>query len=323
MKQLFLLLAFLIGAGLFLTASDRDGAKENLRQVNWGVYEMLTRRYSWEDRLDQAEADFGVKPQYVLFFRDLNPGRPFPTERVENAHARAMTPVISLELSRWGRGNDQGYLAEVAKGEFDKLLKQWAEDAKACGLPVILRFGFEMNGDWFPWGSQPKLFVTAWRRSYNVFKQAGCENIQWMFSPNVLWDKRTAKNDLYNYYPGDAFVDIVGIDGYNFGDNHDKWHKWQSYEEVFEKTIRACQKFNKPIFISEIGCADDRRKPAWLKDFLEKVSKDDRLEGFIYFNHNNPRKEEPNWRVDSDPETLKIFRDWAKANELGQVSSGK
>lgn len=317
MKNLIFAACLVMPLSEILFAS-RDAGDTGDRYVEWGVYEMLTRRYSWEDRLDQAEKDFGTNPQYVLFFRDLNTGRGFPTERIENAHDRGMTPVISLEISRWGRGNDTGFLQEVANGKFDEFFRQWAIDAKQCDLPVILRFGFEMNGDWFPWGSQPELFVKAWKRSHDIFKKVGCENIQWMFSPNVLWDKRTAKSDLYNYYPGEGYVDLIGIDGYNFGDHHDKWHKWQSYEEVFEKTIRACMKFNKPVYISEIGCADDRRKAVWIKDFLSKVSQDDRIEGFIYFNHYNPRKGEPNWRIDSDPLTLKLFRDWAVENSANK-----
>ncbi len=157
----------------------------------------------------------------------------------------------------------------------------------------------------------------AWKRTHDIFREVGCYNVKWMFSPNVLWDKRTAKDDLYNYYPGAQYADTIGIDGYNFGYHHDKWHKWhkwQSYEQVFEKTIRACTKFNQPIWISEVGCADDRRKPVWIKDFLTKVSQDDRIEGFIYFNHYNPRKSELNWRFDSDSLTLKVFRDWAEDN---------
>lgn len=318
MKHLLFSVFALLVSFTFLCAGDEPGEGTSERKVEWGIYEMLTRRYTWEDRLDHAIRDFGGNPQYVLFFRDLNRSRTFPTERVENAHSRGMTPVISLEISQWGRGEDTGYLEEVAKGEFDDFFRKWAEDAKACGLPVILRFGFEMNGDWFPWGSQPKTFILAWRRTHNIFKQVGCDNVEWMFSPNVLWDKRTEKKDFYNYYPGAAYVDLIGLDGYNFGDHHDKWHEWQTYEEVFERTIRASMKFNKPVYISEIGCADDSRKAAWIQDFLEKVSKDDRIEGFIYFNHFNPRKGEPNWRFDSDPETLQIFRDWVKANQVNE-----
>lgn len=284
---------------------------------------MLTRRYSWEERLDQAIKDFGVVPRYVLFFRDLNPHRGFPMDPVAHAHARNMTPVISLELSQWGRGHDKGCLKEVADGEFDDLLRQWAREAQACNLPVILRFGFEMNGNWFPWGSQPETFVVAWRRAYAIFKAEGCETVKWMFSPNVLWDKRTEKNDLDTYYPGADYVDLLGLDGYNFGDHHDKWHQWQGYEEVFERTIRACLKFNKPIYISEIGCADGPEKAAWIEDFLNKISRDERLEGFIYFNHHNPRKKEPNWRLDSDANSFKVFRDWALANEAGRLRSIK
>ena len=114
-------------------------------------------------------------------------------------------------------------------------------------------------------------------------------------------------------------MDLVGLDGYNFGDHHDEYHEWQSYKEVFERSIRACLKFKKPMYISEIGCADDPRKAAWIEDFLSEVSQDERIDGFIYFNHHNPRKREPNWRLDSDSKSLEIFRDWAVENETRKM----
>ena len=38
---------------------------------------------------------------------------------------------------------------------------------------------------------------------------------------------------MHRYYPGDAYVEWIGVDGYNFGDDHDQWHKWSSFEAVF------------------------------------------------------------------------------------------
>jgi len=314
-------LGALFAAGaLMLCLGGLRIAAENSKEheTKWGVYEMLTWHHAWEESLDQTLAVLGGGPDYVLFFRDLSPRRGFPRRQVERAKARGMTAIVSLELSEWGRESDGNYLERVARGEFDDFFRRWASEARDCGQRVVLRFGFEMNGDWFPWGSQPEAFIAAWRRCHDLFEELEADTVEWMFSPNVLWQGRNEEDDLYRYYPGDDYVDLVGLDGYNFGDKHSRWHSWQRYEEVFERTIRACAKFDKPLYLSEIGCADDPRKAEWMRDFLRRVSRDSRVEGFIYFNHNNPRKGEPNWRLDSDSETLEVFKKWAQ-----QVASSK
>lgn len=176
---------------------------------------------------------------------------------------------------------------------------------------MIFRFGFEMNGDWFSWGHKPEPFKNAWRRIHHLFRQADASNVMWMFSPNVAPAYGNELQNPLTYYPGDDVVDIVGVDGYNFGDRYSRWHRWKSYEAVFETTLEALSRLDKPLFISEIGCADDRRKPAWIEDFLSRVSKDQRITAFIYYNFYPKKRGYPNWRLDSDQATLEVFRKWA------------
>jgi len=307
----------LISIGIFIADTTKSVKAESLALQSgkpWGFYQMLTRRWDWGEQIDQEATMLGGNPQLILFFRDLNDRRGFPKAPVAAAAERGLTPVISLEPIIWGRGKEIPYLQAIADGEYDLFFQNWANAAKTFEGELFLRFGFEMNGDWFSWGKQPELFKKTWRRIHTIFTEVGCANVKWMFSPNVIWGNMNIKDGLMAYYPGDAFVDCIGIDGYNFGDHFDKWHRWQSYNEVFETTIAACAAIGKPVYLSEVGCADDKRKAKWMKTFLENASKDERLSGFIYFHHNNPRKGEPNWRLDSDDKTLKVFQKWASAS---------
>ena len=129
-----------------------------------------------------------------------------------------------------------------------------------------------------------------------------------MFSPNVEWDETRKLTAIEHYYPGDEFVELLGLDGYNFGDSHSKSHRWQTYHEIFEKSIKNMGQWKKPLILAEIGCTDDPRKAQWMKEFLDAVKADSRVEGFIYFNHFDPNKGEPNWLLNSDPETLQVFK---------------
>ncbi len=279
----------------------------------WGVYQILWQVSQFSSQLDGQIELLGEEPDYVLFFRDLSERRGFPVRPVQVALQRGATPIISLELEEWGRrGPENDILQRINAGEFDRFFRLFGEQAGRYvpeGQHVILRFGFEMNGDWFAWGEQPEAFVRAWRRAHGIVQPLAGDRVQWMWSPNIIWGERTAEADLYPYHPGEAYVDFIALDGYNFGDDHSQWHRWQSFSEIFEASIDALhQRYGQPVFLAEVGCADDPRKAAWLQDFFERTKNDPRIGGWAYFNYDKRAEGEPNWRLDSDPESLAAAR---------------
>ncbi len=280
---------------------------------DWGFYQIYWGNERFGAGRDAQLETLGGAPRYVMFFRDLL--RPFPTDAVRENHARGLVTILSLELWIWGhRGgrSDESFLTAIAEGAYDDFFRGWGEAADALGLPVLVRFGFEMNGGWFSWGQQPEAFRKAWRRAWEVTRAAGGDELEWVFAPNVLYDERGFEEGFAPYYPGDAYVDHVALDGYNFGDDHSEWHAWQSYDEIFGRSLDLLDDFGKPLFISEIGCADDPRKPAWIEDFLTRVSADARVRAFVWFQLDKRRAGEHDWRLESDPESLEIFRRWAE-----------
>ncbi len=97
-------------------------------------------------------------------------------------------------------------------GRWMRELDQLAEglqQLKAAGVVVLWRPFHEMNGDWFWWnGKDPATFVKLWQQMFNYFtKTKGLDNLLWVYAPNH-GDKTTA------YYPGDRYVDLVGLDAY-------------------------------------------------------------------------------------------------------------
>ena len=308
-------LSLLLWTGIATTGSIHADVKP-IPKVSWGIYQIRWSPGQFEKELNQQLDQLGGNPKYVLFFRDLEPRRGFPLKTVQICDRKNMTPVISFEPSPWGAPKTHDGLSAISSGRYDQYFQRWGHDAARWGKTVIFRFGFEMNGNWFSWGQQPKRFKSAWRRIHRLFKQAGASNVKWMFSPNVAPLNADGRQNPLIYYPGDHVVDYVGVDGYNFGDHYDGWHRWQSFEKIFEPTLAKLSQLNKPLFISEIGCADDSRKPFWIKDFLDRVSKDRRIAAFIYYNYYPKDRGYPNWRIDSDGITLQIFRKWANDQNI-------
>jgi beta-mannanase len=163
------------------------------------------------------------------------------------------------------------------------------------------------------WGENPRQFKAAWRRAWEIFRQENARNVRWVWSPNVLWGGRVFERDILPYYPGHKYVDVVGLDGYNFGERHSRHHAWLGFDEVFGASIEGMKRHfpRKPLWITEVGCADGERKAAWIQDFLRAFNADPALRMFVWFNEDKQYAGEPNWRLDSDMDSMHRFRDWA------------
>ncbi len=283
---------------------------EPTRKPDWGLYQIYWSR-DYEHRLARTLRKFATKPKYVMFYRDL--GRPFPTHAVRAIRKNGAVPIVSLELWSWHGGRKGSYLPDIATGQFDDFFRRWATSARDDGRRVLLRFGFEFNGNWFTWAGDAKTFVRAWRRVHDLFRRAGADNVEWVWAPNVVSVPDVPANDMHAYYPGDAYVDWVAVDGYNFGDDHDRWHKWQSFEDIFGDVLRAfARKYpGKPVMISEFGCApgEGGQRAQWIRDAFAALRNHPQVRAVVWFNFDKRREGEPNWRIDITPESLKAFNE--------------
>jgi mannan endo-1,4-beta-mannosidase len=279
----------------------------------FGIYQW-NKDSTYDAGLQSEINALGTSPSYAMYFVDKDMG--FPKEIVHFNARRKIRTILSQELSSYSQQNDFHTLDSILAGRWDGYFRRFAKEARASHQPIYYRFGYEMNGDWMVWGEQPEKFVKAWRRAWKIFKEEKASNVKWVFSANVIWGDRTVKDDIVPYYPGDKYVDIVGLDGYNFGDGHSRNHKWKSFTEVFQVSLDGLkEKFpKKPIWITEIGCAEGPGKAEWIQDFFSRFNADPALKVFIWFNENKHYAGEPNWRFDSDKDSAEKFRNWAIDN---------
>jgi hypothetical protein len=268
----------------------------------------------YEENLKSEIDVFGAKPGYILWYIQI--GEDFPLHVTEHNKEMGIATVINHDIKSDGftPGKNEGLLKEIARGKWDNYFRQFAQKARDLEVDVYYRFGYEMNGDWFPWCEKPKLYIQAWKHVWKVFKKEKAFNIKWVFSPSVVWGQKNFNNDILPYYPGEHFVDIVALDGYNFGDYHDKYHTWESFYHVYASSVAGLMSFNKPMWIAEIGCPSDPRRQKWLRDFLEFFDNNSCFEVFFWFNEN--KEGEPNFRIDGDEASLYVFREWARQINL-------
>jgi len=275
----------------------------------YGLYRMYWSRGGYGSRLASWTREFRTPPHFVMFYRDL--GRlAFPRSGIEGIRSIGAVPIISLELWNWG-DSKTSYLPRILAGEYDEALRGWAAAAAAAGGRILLRFGFECNGDWFSWSGDPPAYVAAWHHAHEIFEKAGAENVEWVWSPNAVSIPRTKENAMFLYYPGDDVVDWVGLDGYNFGDDHDRWHTWESFERVFDGPLAEFRKRypDKPVIIAETGAASDDRKAEWIHGAWDYLATRPEVRVVVWFDLDKRREGEPDWRIGSSPGALEAFNE--------------
>lgn len=280
----------------------------------------------WQDyeiSLREEIKVFGTVPGYILWYLQI--GDDFPVRVAEHNSSLGIYTVINQDLrsDQFSPERNNLILKEIADGKWDNFFRRFARQAKENNSKIFYRFGYEMNGDWFPWGMKSKLYVNAWKHVWKIFKKEKADSVQWIFSPSVIYGDLTFEKDILPYYPGDDYVDIVALDGYNFGDYHDDFHQWESFYTVFERSIPGLMSFNKPMWIAEIGCPADPRRTQWLQDFLEFFDSNRCFDVFFWFNEN--KKNEPNFRIDAEPQSQQVFKKWVQgthksANALDEIA---
>lgn len=269
----------------------------------WGVY--LDNLYSLAD----FEKKVGKQPDIFATFIHWGNNKEFPGDIAPIVKDSDKTLLIYWEAMDY---NDPSPVQprfnydSVLSGYWDEYIRSFANDARAYGGPVILVPFTEMNGDWSAWSgtinnNSAEKHIAAYRRIRTVFRERKADNVKFGWAANNDDVPETEANRFENYYPGDEYVDYIGVDGFNFDD------PWQNWDEVFGRSLkRLATMSDKPIFIFSTACAEGPKKPEWIRKGLGSRIKDyPQVIGWIWFNE----KKEKDWRPDSDSESLSVFRD--------------
>ena len=195
-------------------------------------------------------------------------------------------------------------VAAIAGGRHDDYLRSWARGVREAGVLVYLRPFPEMNGEWAPWNGDPEALVSAWRRMAALFDAEGAHNVRWVFSPNVTDEPRTEANRMERYYPGGDVVDVLALDGYNWGTSR-PWSQWTSFEDVFRGGYdRIVRLGAQPVWLAELASTDEGGdKAAWVEDMFAS-SAFPRVQALIWFDEDK----EADWRIASAPDVVQAFR---------------
>ena len=256
----------------------------------------------------------GAAIDQLTFYAAWSHGGDFPAADASRIAATGAVPELTWEPWDPAAGVDQPAYAldRIASGAHDAYLKRWATQVRAWGGPLVIRFAHEMNGDWYPWAegvntNGPGDHAAAWRHVVGIFRKAKVTNVTWSWSANVPYPGSTP---LASLYPGDAYVDRVGLDGYNWGTTQ-SWSSWQSFGDVFGPGVAELQSITtRPVHVNETAAPEGAGgdKAAWIADMWAWLDAHPEVRGVTWFS----LLKEADWRIDSSEASLAAWGEGAR-----------
>ena len=199
---------------------------------------------------------------------------------------------------------------QINNGSNDSVIAAAARNLARQGKPTLLRWGWEMNGNWFEWdgthnGQNTAAFIKAWKRMHGIFRDEGAGNVAWNWSPNWNSGPNVSWNKMQRYYPGDAYVDWVGVSAYNFDG--------ETPRTLLNPIVNAYGG-RKPIMLSETASIDHggNSKANWIGDLSAYVKATPQIGALCWFDTDTQSDSEHNFRIDSTSASLAAFRTMAR-----------
>ena len=266
--------------GLYVKPKDGDWTQNGIKR-RWGQIE------------DHAGRTLDAGHYYY------NMNESFPTWREEWHADQGRIPVVSWASVK---------TTSVTNGTYDSQINARAQSVKAFGDPILIRWFWEMDGNKHAAESgTPAQYIAAWRHIVGIFRDQGVTNAQFVWCPNADAFKQ---GDAAQWYPGDAWVDWLCADGYNWAPGKNG-SKWRSLSEVFQAFHDWGESKGKPMMIGETGVQERNsgEKGDWYRGMVTDLkNKMPAINLVIMYDSDTAYP----WWMDTSQSSINGFRDMAQ-----------
>jgi cellulose synthase (UDP-forming) len=173
----------------------------------------------------------------VALHQGWGDANPFPAETLKQLRRQGAVPVLNWlptldPATRRGKVGplDRAILRSIRDGRYDNYVRQFADETRAFGEPVLITFAPQADNPQMPWsrsgGNTPDEFVAAWRHIVTIFNTEGAANAGWVWSPATA---PTSAEESSPYFPGQAgkgYVDWIGVSNANDDANSSAFVDW-------------------------------------------------------------------------------------------------
>jgi mannan endo-1,4-beta-mannosidase len=210
----------------------------------------------------------GTEPNLVGYYSGW--AEPFLTSYAEMIRKHGVIPYVQIDPSL-------ASVPAIAAGDYDIYLTNYADTVRAFGHPVVLGFGHEMNAKGYSWGYgnlPPSTFIAAWRHIVSLFHAQGADNVTWLWTLEA--DQRGETGPARDWWPGNSYVNWVGIDGYYYVPS-------DTFANVFGTTIDQVRQFtDKPVLLSETAVGPDAGQAEKIPDLFAGI-REYKVLGLVWF----------------------------------------
>jgi len=257
--------------------------------LTWGIFEYSAPQdFSILDDLEK-KLDYNFK--FLLVYRNIQPTYHANEVKdiLERAYARGRVVELTLQTTSQeaGEGN---MVYDILEGKYDSFLNSFVAEVAEFGHPVLFRLCNEMNGDWCEYSGyhtsrDPELFKELYKYVYKIFADAQADNVIWVWNPNEKSFPNFKWNNEVMYYPGDEYVDVVGLTGYNNGTYY-KGEIWRSFTEIYDPLYqRMAGMSEKPLMITEFSSSSvGGNKEEWVQNMFANIYRYPKIKVAIWWN---------------------------------------
>ncbi|ABR47722.1 conserved hypothetical protein [Alkaliphilus metalliredigens QYMF] len=282
--------------------------------LTWGIFDPGAPSSFYN--LNQLEERMDYSFDTIIRYHHFSDGD-FPMTAMENAYENNKLVLFTLQTMDT-KSDNTGITYDILNGDYEDYFQRLAKDMKAYDHPILFRLNNEMNGDWCPYSGyfsskDSSLYIEVWKYVYGIFEENNLENVLWVWNPHDISFPGFSINHALTYYPGNQYVDIVGLTGYNTGDYYEG-EIWRGFREIYTPLYEEyIEIFQQPLMITEFGSNSvGGDKIQWIQEMFQYIRDYDRIKVAIWWsgtdwdNEGNPARI---YRLNQSEEMLDAFRD--------------
>ena len=290
------------------------------QDIRWGIFAQDIYETGIEERIpaleEKLDYTFPVVLSYVHF------GTAFPTAFMQDCWEQGRIVELTYQITE--NNNEDMYVhtpfLDVYRGLEDEEIRAFARAAAEFGHPFLFRLCNEMNSDWTSYSGvvnlcDPDVYIAVWQRFYRIFEEEGVDNCIWIYNPNDRNAPPSNWNDALAFYPGNEYVQMFGITGYNNGTYYTQWtEEWREFDAIYDEIWDHCSPhFSRfPWIITEFASSSvGGDKAAWITNMFEHIGDYPNVKIAVWFSYadfDGDTPARPYW-LDETEETVAAFRD--------------
>ena len=291
--------------------------------ITWGIFTKDVTGQGIESTIPEIERKLDHKFGIILAYSGLDGG--FPTEFMERCSDEDRLVELTLQATESNNTDlfSRSPSLDLYRTGDDERIREFARAARAFGKPFLFRLNNEMNSDWVSYGGvvnllDPDIYIENWRTVYRIFEEEGVNNAIWIWNPHDRDAPPNAWNGQVAYYPGNEYVQVYGITGYNNGTYYQSTtgENWREFAQIYDRIEGEFgEVFDAfPWIITEFSSSSiGGDKAKWIDGMFSNIGEYTNIKAAVWFSYadydpkDNKTVSRPYWLDETDA-TIAAFK---------------